>query len=208
MTGRAYALCPVEVRPCPPGMGWSGVPLTPGPGWQPVIDSGVIRNVSTVEVVTCGGHDAIYLPGPVAEVLGWTVDGVDMDLAGLVVHGNQIRRLAGQSWPSQNLSLPSGHVGTWSVRYLRGRTPPPGAAGMVGMLANEFYAAATGGKCRLPRRTSQVQRQGVTVSMVDPSEIFASGSTGLSEVDLWVKAHNPYGLTEETTVWSPDKAVQ
>src|SRR5699024_12020251 len=92
--------------------------------------------------------------------------------------------------------------GTWAVHYKRSHIPPAGAAHMVGLLALEFYNGATGGKCRLPRRTTNVQRQGVTISMVDPTEIFDSGATGITEVDLWVRELYPYMLREATSVWS------
>lgn len=208
LTGRAYALCPVEARPCPPGTHFPrGLSLEPGPGWGPVIESGVIRNVTDVLSMACDRTGGVVLPGPVSRLLGMTVDGEDIAVESLVRRGDVIHRAAGQAWPDQDLTMPSGAPGTWSVRYLWGKEPPAGAAYVVAVLAREFYAAATGGKCQLPRRTQSIQRQGVSVNMVDPSDIYASGATGLSEVDLWIRAHNPYKLAESATVWSPDMGV-
>lgn len=205
LTGRWYGIQAVEARPCPPGVSPRGIPLTAGVGWMPVLDSGVVRNVATVAASCREG--AIVLPGPVIRIDELVVDGKVYDAESLQVDGDFVRRTNGEPWPAQDLSLPATEAGTWAVRYLRGTPPPPGAAHIVALLASEFYAAATGGKCQLPRRTTSVTRQGVTVSMVDPTEIFDTGATGITEVDLWVKAHNPYGLREPSRVWSPDLSV-
>lgn len=206
LTGRWYGLQAVEVRPCPGRVPPYGIRLTRGPGWEPVLDEGVVRNVA-VGPVACDRSGAILLPGPVERVLGLLVDGKPVDAASVQVEGDRVFRTNREPWPDQDFSLPLSEAGTWSIRYLRGTPPPPGAGHVVALLASEFYAAATGGTCRLPRRTTSVARQGVTVSMVDPTEIFDAGATGITEVDLWVKAHNPYGLHEPPRVWSPDMAV-
>lgn len=210
LTGRVYGLRAVEARPCPPstvGAPGGAIPLAPSRGWEPVLHSGVVRNVSTV-AVDCGKGSGILLPGPVASLIGWAVDGEEMNIAGLQLNGNTVLRTAGGGWPRQDLTLPSTEPGTFAIRYLQGAEPPAGAEYVVGVLAAEFYAAATGeGKCRLPRRTSQVQRQGVTVSVADPEEVINAGLTGIAEIDMWIRALNPYRLAQPTTVWSPDLSI-
>jgi len=205
LTGRWYGIQAVEARPCPPGRSAVGIPLSIGRGWQPVLDAGTVRNVSVLQVAC--RDSAITLPGPVIELLGWQVDGDEMSLEGLQRYGDSVMRTAGGAWPPQDLSLPATEEGTWAIRYLRGHMPPAGAARMVALLALEFYNGATGGECRLPRRVTNVQRQGVTISMVDPTEIFDSGATGITEVDLWVRSVNPYRLHEPARVWSPDSPI-
>lgn len=207
LTGRRFGTCPVEARPCPPGTPPSGIPLSPGPGWVPLLDAGTIRNAPACTTTACDRTGAIILPGPVHKLLGMSVDGDDVDLTTVVLHGDRIMRRDGLPWPAQHLDRPEGDPGTWSIRYLRGTPPPAGAAHAVGTLAKEFLAACTTGKCALPRRTTQVQRQGVTVSMVDPQDIFDSGATGLPEVDLWIRAWNPNRMQQPAAVWSPDQAV-
>ncbi|MDO4610970.1 hypothetical protein [Corynebacterium sp.] len=207
LTGRVYGVCPVEARPCPPGTPPAAGFLAPGPGWAPVIDSGVVRNVPTCIATSCDRSGGITLPGPVHVILGVTVDGDDVDTATITRHGDTIYRAADAPWPRQDLTRESGQPGTWSVRYLRGTPPPAGAGEAVGALAREFHAACHGGRCRLPRRTEQVQRQGVTVTMVSPEDIYAAGATGLTEVDLWIRAVNPHRLAEPSRVWSPDAGV-
>lgn len=187
LTGRQYGVCPTEVRPCPPSSIGSADPC---------------RDPAE----TCHGR-SILLPGPVHRLLGVTVDGEEVDPTSFVTRGDHLYRCYGLPWPQQHLDRPDGAPGTWVVTYERGVPPPAGAAHAVGALAREFYAACHGGRCQLPRRTRQVQRQGVTVTMVDPEDIYASGATGITEVDLWIRAVNPHRLSEPTTVWSPEKGV-
>lgn len=187
LTGRRFGIWRATVYPCPPGT--AGLRTT------------------TCSTVACDRAGSILLPGPVNKLLAFTVDGTDIALDSLLLDGDRIYRRDGQPWPDQNLTRHPTQSGTWSITYLGGITPPAGAAHAVGALAREFHAACTGGKCALPRRTTQVQRQGVTVSMVDPSDIYDTGATGITEVDLWIRAHNPHRQSQPATIWSPDQAV-
>jgi hypothetical protein len=45
-----------------------------------------------------------------------------------------------------------------------------------------------------------VSRQGVTYRAYDPAVIYASGKTGLAEIDGWLAAVNPNALTAAPTV--------
>ena len=204
LTGRRFGVCPTEARPCPPGRtyGVHGHILDPDPRWAGSAPQACVT-------AGCDRDGAILLPGPVHRVTGITVNGEDFALDTITVQGNRVWRSHSLPWPPQDLTIPSGQQGTWSLKYDRGVPAPPGAAHAVGALAGEFYQACHGdaSKCRLPRRTSSVQRQGVTVTMVSPEEIFESGSTGLNEVDLWIKAHNPHRLSQPSEVWSPDSGV-
>lgn len=77
---------------------------------------------------------------------------------------------------------------------------PPGVGVLVGLLTKEFLAACSGGKYRLPRRVQAMTRNGVSYQMVDPQDIYASGKTGLAEVDIWLAAVNPTALQQRPTV--------
>lgn len=206
-TGRQFGCQRLTARPCP---GWrdsadaytsAGV----GVGMVPVLYGGVWRNV------TCGGGacrvdgpTVVRLPGPVHAVERVTVAGDVLDADGYRLEGNTLYRVGGGEWPAQDLARPLGEPGTWGVTYLRGTPPPPGAARMVGTLAAEFWKACTGQKCRLPRQWQQVQRQGVTVTRFDPTDLLAAKRTGLPEVDMWVSAHNPNRLDQPTVIASHD----
>lgn len=205
LTGRAYAIETVTARPCAryPDAG----PLLDVDGpFVPLLMDGQWINYSVCSGATCtpDGLGVVELPGPVVSVEAVTVDGTVIAPESYRVEGNYLYRVAGGEWPSQDLSVPAGSPGTWSVTYTRGVPPPPGAASMVGQLAQEFWKVCTGQKCRLPKRWQSITRQGVTITRADPTDILAQGYTGLPEVDTWVRALNPHRHSQPARVMSPD----
>ena len=151
---------------------------------------------------------AVVLPYPVASIDKIIFAGVEQPSGEYTRHGNLLYRAGGEPWPAQNPAVSPYEEGGWAIYYTRGVKPPAGAARAAGLLAREFALSAAGDKrCQLPRRTSQIQRQGVTVQMVSPEEIYSSGATGVSEVDLWIKAHNPNGLSSRPRVLTPDRRL-
>jgi hypothetical protein len=209
LTGRTFAIEDVWARPCPrwrdvedydAGMGFGS-----SVGFVPILDAGVWRNVSGCGgACTVDGMGAVTLPGPVTNVVEVRVDGTAIDPSSWKVEGNVLYRTNRREWPTQDMSLPMGDPGTWSVHYQRGVQPPAGAAAMVGVLAKEFWAICSGGKCRLPKRWQTIQRQGVTITRADPTTSLTEGVTGLPEIDTWIKAVNPHQLVQPSMVVSPD----
>lgn len=202
LSGRQFGVCPVIARPCPPpcrGLVSSetvyGLPLA---GWFfPVWDGANWRNVSCGCGPRCSWqapnvvHLASRVGLPIQEIVEVVIAGDVLDPSEYRLEGDLLYRV-GTNWPTQDLTRPLDEQGTWSVTYMRGNPPPPGSAKLVGLLAKEFLAACTGGKCRLPRRVKSVTRQGVSYDMVDPVDIYKDGKTGIPEVDLWLSAVNPH----------------
>jgi hypothetical protein len=203
LTGRQFGVCPVIARPCPTPC--SGVLHSwyNGPGWYPVWDDGQWRNI------TCGcpgsqcqasGPGVVHLPGPAVEVTEVKLGGTVLGPSEYALQGGYLYRTGGGKWPDQDLSRPLDEDGTWSVTYTKGIPVPPGVGVLVGTLALEFLNACTGGKCKLPRRVQTVSRQGVTMTMVDPTDIYDEGITGIPEIDLFIKSVNPHKLLARPTV--------
>lgn len=200
-TGRQFGCQTLVARPCPR---WDD------PVWDDYDPTVAVLHDGRWLNVGCGGCKAdgptqVALPGPVASVLEVEIDGVLIDPAGYRIEGDRLYRVGGHEWPAQDLTRPLGEPGTWGVRYRRGVEPPAGAAVVVGQLALEFWNVCEPGKaCRLPKRWQTVSRQGVTVTKADPTDILASGRTGLAEIDTWIVAHNPAGLDRPARVVSAD----
>ena len=74
------------------------------------------------------------------------------------------------------------------VKYQIDSNMPPGAAGIVAMLAAEYAKARRGEKCSLPSRISSITRQGVSWTMLDPQDFLEKGRTGMDRVDEWLEA--------------------
>lgn len=141
------------------------------------------------------------LPGPVASVASVIVDGAVVTDYRLV--GNTLYR-TDASWPAnQDLGKATTEKGTWAVTYTRGVEPDEAARAAVGALACELLKGWEGGECRLPQRVTTITRQGVTVALTDPMDLFDKGRTGIAEVDLWIASVNPANLRRPPSVSYP-----
>ena len=203
LSGRQYGVFKTVVRPCP-----ENYPSWMQREWFPREYSVYALYDSGWFTTGCGcigscvetGPSAVHLPGPVSAITSVTIDGAVIPSSGYVLEGDVLYRAGAAWWPSQDLSKPVTMAGTWKVEYMRGLTPPAGTAKLAGLLAAEFYNSCTGGKCRLPRTVTEVSRQGVSHRMVNPQDIYASGKTGIPEIDLWLAAVNPNHLAEAPSV--------
>lgn len=203
LSGQQFGVFEVVARPCPtPSLmtgytGSAGSPRFPMTFPVMLFDGVTWKNVAAGCVVRCQhtGPGMVHLPGPATEIVTVTIgDEGDLDPSQYVLEGNILyRRGESTRWPDQNLSRPLGEPGTWSVRYGRGIPVPEGVGAFVAQLAREFLAACAGESCRLPRNVVAVTSRGVS-KQFDPSRIYASGKTGLSEIDLWLSAVNPHHL--------------
>jgi hypothetical protein len=109
-------------------------------------------------------------------------------------------------WPTaQRLDLPDSADGTFSVTVQFGADPPAhgvsAAARLAAELAKDRTPGATSG---LPRRVTNVTRQGVSVTAIDPMTYMRDGLVGIYEVDAFLTSVNPHRQTAPPLVWSPD----
>lgn len=195
-TGRGYGLCPVTVRPCRSecSLGMPH-PLDPvGPWmWGPVLLAGQWYNLACGicgDLCSCvGTPQALRLPGPIDSITQILIDGQALAQAAYRVdNGWVLVRQDGDGWPScQDMSLPAGEVGTWSIEYVKGTPVPLGGQVAAGVLAIELAKfACRDSTCQLPRRVQSVTRQGVTVAILDSFDDVDKGRTGVWLVDSWV----------------------
>lgn len=137
----------------------------------------------------------IKLPGPVASVSSVVIDGVELDQTDYRIDDYQwLVRLDGGTWPANtDYTDPD----AFSVTYALGVEPPAGAGRVTGILMCARSGCSNGG-CSIPKRATQVTRQGVTMILGN-----ADGTVfGLPDVDQWVYfANQP---TRAGAVHSPD----
>ena len=200
LSGRQFGVCETLVRPCPTGDCGSGA--RPGSTWNqstapfiPTYEYGRWVNY------TCGcdggrckamGPRTVHLPGPVQGIVTVTIGGEVLDPSEYVLEGDVLYR-KGTNWPPQDYNKPLDENGTWSVTYLKGNPVPAGVGVMVGQLAKEFLSVCSGETCRLPKNVVSTTNRGIT-RQFDPTLMYAYGKTGLSEIDMWLAAINPYHL--------------
>lgn len=222
LTGRRFGLCEIKLRPCrkrchdapTAGGGWFGGAW--GAPWVPYLEGGQWFNSTCGTCLTdcaCSELCEIALPGPVDSVTSVKINGVVVPASGYAVHDHRtlVRVGAGECWPDcQDLTADPDDVnGTaFEVTYLQGVPVPPGGLAVASAYACELVKACTNAAgCRLPKGylLESVTREGVAMRFKDPLELLTSGLTGLGEVDAWIKAVNPYGRYERSSVWSVDR---
>lgn len=221
LSGSQYGpSCPVTVRPCrqrcDTGRGWTwnlyGLGALYGSPWIPYIGvDGAWRNASICgcnEDCSCGELCRISLPGPVFDIVS-VVDGT-LTLpsnAYRVDNGTELIRTDGNCWPDcQNQTAACGTAGSLCVTYRVGLPLDELALFALSSLVEHYIIGCAGCGCGMSRldNVTRVQRQGVTMEMLDPSTLRQDGLTGISIVDEWLSAVNPYRLTAKPRVLSPD----
>lgn len=143
----------------------------------------------------CGGLSDIELPGqPVVSVDEVKIDGVVVDPANYRVDDHRWLTWVGEAddgrkaWPCcSRLDVGDDEEDTFSVWYSFGAMPPRGGRRYAARLACQLGLAAAGDSdCELPERVTSIVRQGITLAVLDPLDLFEDGRTGLSDVDLWL----------------------
>lgn len=211
LVGFRLALCRVVVRPCAARCNsgaWMEAPVSGFPADGPYISGGTWYNAcgcTSSDSCSCGPLSEVILPaqevsGPIiVKINGGVLDPTSYR----VDNGNRLVRQDGSAWPiCQQMGVADGEEGTFSVSYYPGIGPDDALNYAAGLLAVEWYKACTGNDCRLPSGVTRVQRQGVNFEV--PADMFASGLSGIREVDAIVGTYNPYRLTTPSAVFNPD----
>lgn len=108
-------------------------------------------------------------------------------------------------WPTnQRLDLPDTADGTFSVTAEHGTDPPAAGVSAASLLAAELSKARSNLPHNLPRRVTNITRQGVSMTVVDPQNYLKDGMLGIWEIDTFVKAYNPAKQRANPLVWSPE----
>lgn len=213
LSGYAISLCPVTVRPCKksctpasyyiaPVM-QAGRPYAP---FYPQVTDGVWTNVWCGHYGDCSCTEVreVVLPGTVGEVVSVVIDGIEVDPdAYRVDRGNRLVRQDGEGWPKcQDMNLPLGEEGTFSVTYYQGAVSDRLVQFAAGILANEWYQGILGNECRLPAGTVALARQGINIEISD--DLFGEGLSGIPEVNAVIMRYNPYRMKMPPVVYNID----
>jgi hypothetical protein len=155
----------------------------------------------------CNGYPRLDLGrGDIVDVTAVIVNGVALaDSDWRVDSAQYVVRLDGGVWPCcQDMTVNSG-AGYFAISYTAGLTPPEAGVRAAAAFATELIKACVGDdSCRLKPNVTQIARQGVSATFIDPALFLDRGQTGVYEFDLFVRAYNPNGLSRSARVWSPD----
>ena len=213
-SGRRFSLCSTTLRPCRADCadgsylydGWWAWPSSP----RPRFFQGVWTNVTCgfcQDGCSCSVVSRVRLPVPVSSITSVVIDGATMPASAYQLYDyRDLIRQDGGEWPRcNNLSVPDGSPGTWSITAVYGEDVPMLGRMAVGELAAEFAKAiACDASCQLPQPVQQLTRQGVSMSFLDPNEVYANGRLGLRLSDMFLSTYNPDGLRAAARVYSVD----
>lgn len=191
-----YGLRQVTVRPSR---------LTPSCG----ADSSVLGPLGTGYGHAPTDVREVHLEGPASNV-AVTVEGLELDpSAWVLVDGYRLIRV-GSYWPCcQDLSLPDGGPGTWSIAHSIGIDPPPLGRLAAREMAIQLALYHSGRDSKLPKGTSSVTRSGISIELKHPQRRNGGepGTSGLPTVELFLDAVNPNRQRQAPLVLSPDTLV-
>lgn len=157
----------------------------------------------------CASVPEIKLPGhPVQRAtIVVKIDGDVFD-AWELHDGRYLVRTDGNGWPCcQDMRLPDTELRTFSISYGYGRGPDLGGVQACALLGSSFYLdfnpqfrSACGS---IPKRATNVVRQGISIQLKTVKDMIAAGSTGLDFVDLWLNSKKVGKSMRPSTVMSP-----
>lgn len=163
--------------------------------WYP--SSGSLKACHCSLGCSCAGVHGVLLAAPVGEIIEVTVNGVALDPSAYRVEdGERLIRNDGTPWP-----VCAGK--DFTVTYLNAHKVDALGAYAGGVLAWEFLKSLTSDKrCRLSARASVVNRQGINMELTPG--MFPDGTTGIEEIDVYLRQWNPAGVKFAPSVYSID----
>lgn len=218
LSGQRFGLCTVTLRPCKrtcsdvswpsntwpsSSYGWSyPMPVNMGGGeWINLVCGSCTRDCSCVPL------EEVLLPAPVHDIVEIKVDGTPLVTGSYRVDNWRIVvRTDGGEWPQCNdLTKEDTEVDTWSITARFGEEVPLLGTMAAGELACQFARFLGGEECLLPPNVTALTRQGISMTLVDPTELNDSDFMGLRLVDMFIKTYNPHGLRARAKVYDVDR---
>lgn len=212
-SGRQFDVCTVTLRPCRDecfDVGWGDSWSEWGTTWpRPYLYQGQWFNLACG---SCrGGCSCTQLSTftleQIASIEAIKINGVTLDPASYVVYDHRLVVRTDGLWPLCNdLTKADTETGTWSVTARIGVDPPVLGQRALGELALQLALACVGDlNCELPSTVQQVVRQGVTLTMFDPTLMYADGKLGLRFCDLFLSSFNSQNIAAAARVYDPDR---
>ena len=93
-----------------------------------------------------------------------------------------------------------------AVTYKYGALPPTMGVDEAIKLADQFMLYEMGSDdCILPETVTAVERQGVSIAVVNPTEIIQNGFTGIRSTDMFIKTYNPDRARVKSKIYIPGR---
>lgn len=93
-----------------------------------------------------------------------------------------------------------------AVTYEYGALPPTMGVDEAIKLADQFMLYEEGSdECILPEMVSAVERQGVSIAVINPNDIIQNGFTGIRSTDMFIKTYNPSRAKVKSKIYIPGR---
>lgn len=142
-------------------------------------------------ICSCDPYPSVDLGGRYPVWAAWdvTLDGVLLDASAYEVRGRRwLVRTDGQTWPL-GMNWSASDPDAFSVTWAYGRQPPLSGRLAAARYALEQAKLCVGLPCGInPQSATNVNREGLTYTVLDVDGVIADGRTGLSSVDAWLVA--------------------
>jgi hypothetical protein len=204
LSGRKYGgVRTVTEEYCQVGLSEIGLryPTLPGPSGYPAIypelDHGAIINRFGGCCSNCGCAHLLRLRGgPVLSVDYIAVGSRVLDSSDYAVYDYSYIAAPNRCWNTCD---------DVTVTYTYGAPPPALGRIAAKALADQYILAMSNDEeCMLPQRVTQISRQGMSWTLLDPQDFLDKGRTGIYQVDLFLTTVNPDGARLRARVFSPD----
>jgi hypothetical protein len=142
------------------------------------------------DICSCDPYPSVDLGGryPVWGAWDVTERGVVLDPTAYTVRGRRwLLRTDGQPW-NAGVAWRASDPDWLRVTWAYGRQPPTSGRLAAARFALEIARRCKGLDCGLPQRITNVNREGLTYTVLDTMSILAEGRTGLDLVDTWIIA--------------------
>lgn len=214
LTAQRFSTCSVKLRPCRsscygnfPWWTWWEFGTYPQPYWWNGTWYNLACNQCPSNSCSCTALDETVLPGPIVDVTEVKLNGVILtkNVDYRIDDYRKLVRLNGQLWPfCQDMNLPDTANNTWSVTATYGEPVPVLGQMAVAELAAEFVKYFLCLDCQLPQGVVSVDRQGISMTINQVSELFKTGFINLRICDLFIKTTNPNQLQARAAVYDLD----
>lgn len=165
--------------------------------------SQVIRSMRDTRGGVGGRVTKLYLKHkPIRKIIEIVEDGKVLDPESYTIRERAfLRKRNGSAWkmsPTNELA----------VTYEYGALPPTVGVEEAIKLADQFMLYEIGSdECILPETVTAVERQGVSIAVINPHEIITNGYTGIRSTDMFIKTYNPNRARVKSKIYIPGRPV-
>ena len=202
LAGRRHGICevaaerPGRVRASGRIRQWGGTPA----GYDPC-DARSCCGCNRVDELILGRQPVVQVDE--VRIAGVAVDESEWRLT----DEGRILRVGGAGWPRcQRLTRPDDADDVVVVDYQWGLPVDTHATVAIARFGCEVLKMLHGQDCALSDGITQLNRQGISIDVLDPFDFLADGRTGVIEFDIWLRTVNPHRRHSRPRVRTPDVA--